>query len=85
MLDLRWKGRWFEIHGTLYPLLSAGSTQEDCFNLYVPVNNFPAMSGRVFLGLTNTKQRIKWLAQGHNTVPPVRIEPAIPRSPGQAL
>ena len=59
MLDFRSKGRWFEIHGTLYPLLSTGSTQEDCFNLYVPVNNFSAMSGLVLLGLTNTKQKIK--------------------------
>ena len=34
------------------------------------------MSGRFFLGLTNTKQRIKCLAQWHNTVPPMRLEPA---------
>ena len=31
-------------------------------------------------GLTRTKQRIKSLAQGHNTVPPVRLEPATPQS-----
>ena len=36
--------------------------------LYIPVNNFSAMSGWVFLGRTNTKQRIKCLTQGHNTV-----------------
>ena len=43
--------------------------------LYVPVDNFSVMLGRVF-----PKQRIKWLAQGHNTVPPVRLEPATPQS-----
>ena len=35
--------------------------------LYTPVN-FSAMSGWVFLCLTRIKQRIKFLAQGHNTV-----------------
>ena len=49
--------------------------------LYVPVNIFSAMSERVLLGWTSTKQRIKCLAQGHNTVPPVRLEPATPLSP----
>ena len=40
--------------------------------LYVPVNNFSVMLGPfpVFLGWTSTKQRIKCLAQWHNTVPP---------------
>ena len=38
------------------------------FILYVPVSNFSVMSGRVFLGLTSTKQGIKCLAQGHNTM-----------------
>ena len=46
----------------------------------VPVNIFSVMSGWVFLGLTSTKQRIKCLAQGHNAVPPVRLEPAAPQS-----
>ena len=44
--------------------------------LYVPLDNFSVMLGRVFLGLTSTKQRIKCLAQGHNRVSPVRLEPA---------
>ena len=46
--------------------------------LYIQVNNFSVMLGHfpVFLGYTNTKQRIKYLAQGHNTVPPVSLEPA---------
>ena len=35
--------------------------------LYVPVNNFSVILKRVFLGRANTKQRIKYLAQGHNT------------------
>ena len=38
------------------------------------------MSGQVFLGWTNTKQRIKCLAQGHNAAPPVRLEPATPQA-----
>ena len=44
--------------------------------LYVPVNNrsgtpehFP-----VFLGWTSTKQRIKCLAKGHNTIHPASLE-----------
>ena len=38
--------------------------------LNVQVNNFSVMLGRlpVFLGLTSTKNRIKFLAQGCNTV-----------------
>ena len=34
----------------------------------VPVNNFSVMSGQVFLGWTSTRQRIKCLAHGRNTV-----------------
>ena len=30
---------------------------------------------RTFPGSSSTKQRIKWLAQEHNTVPLVRLEP----------
>ena len=44
--------------------------------LYVPVNSFSVMSGRFFLGRTSTKQGIMCLAQGHNAVTPVRLEPA---------
>ena len=33
-----------------------------------------------FLVCTSAKKRIKCLAQGHNTVPPVRLEPATPLS-----
>ena len=40
--------------------------------LDVPVNNCSVMSWRVFLGCTSTKQRIKCLAQRHNTVLSVR-------------
>ena len=39
--------------------------------LYVPVNNFSVMSGRVNLGWTSTQQGLMCLAQGHNTVTPV--------------
>ena len=44
------------------------------------VNNFSVMLGCVFLGLTITKQRIKCLVQGHNTVPLARLKPVTPRS-----
>ena len=44
--------------------------------LYVPVNNLSDMSGRVFLGLTSTKQGLMYLAHGHKAVTPVRQEPA---------
>ena len=44
--------------------------------LYVPVNNFSVMSWcfPVFMVWTSTKQRIRCLAQGHTTVPPLSIE-----------
>ena len=38
--------------------------------LYVPVNTFSVMTGRVFPGLSSTKKRIKCLAQGHNAMSP---------------
>ena len=44
------------------------------------VDMFSVMSGRVFPGQTSTKQRKKCLAQGHNAVPPVELEPATPQS-----
>ena len=44
--------------------------------LYIPVNNQSVMSGRVFLGWTNTKLGLMCLAQGHNAVMLVRLEPA---------
>ena len=49
--------------------------------LYVPVNNFSVMVGRVFLGWTSTKQGLMFLTQGHNAVTPVRLEPTTLRSP----
>ena len=45
-----------------------------------PSQQFSVMSGRVFLGLTSTKQRIKCLAQGYNAVAPVRLKPTTPLS-----
>ena len=48
--------------------------------LYIPVNNLSVMSGWVFLGLTSTKLGLMCLAQGHNTVTLVKLEPATPRS-----
>ena len=40
---------------------------------------FKVMLGR-FLGCTNTKQRIKYLAQGYNAMPTVRFQIANPQS-----
>ena len=50
--------------------------------LNVPVNNFSLMLGRShrFLGITSTFWRMKCLAQGHNKVTRVRIEPPTSRS-----
>ena len=48
--------------------------------LYALVNNFSVMSGRVLQGWTSTKQRIKWLAQGHKAVPLVSLDIAILQS-----
>ena len=48
--------------------------------LYVQVKIFLDMLGRVFLGRASTKQGLMCLAQGHNAVTPVRLEPATPRS-----
>ena len=48
--------------------------------LNIPVNNFSVMSIWVFLGWTSTKQGLICLAQGHNTVTPVRLEPRTLRS-----
>ena len=59
--------------------LRADMTLFDSF-LYIPFNNFSVMSGQVFLGRISTKQGLMCLAQGHNTVMPVRLEPATPWS-----
>ena len=52
--------------------------------LYIPVYNFSVMLGQfsVFLGWTSSKQCIKCLVQGHNTVnsPAVRLDLATLRS-----
>ena len=49
--------------------------------LFTPINNFSVMLGWVLLGWTSTKQGFMRLAQGHNAVTLVRLEPATPRSP----
>ena len=38
------------------------------------------MSERIFLDWSSTKQELMRLAQGHNAVMPVGLEPATPRS-----
>ena len=47
---------------------------------YVPVNNLSVRSGGVFLCWTSTKLGLTCLAQGHNAVMPVRLEPLALRS-----
>ena len=42
--------------------------------LYISVNNLLVMSGRVFLGLTSTKQGLMYFAQGHNAVTSMMLE-----------
>ena len=41
----------------------------------IQFNNNSVTLDRVFLGLTSTKLGLMCLAQGHNTVTPVRLEP----------
>ena len=48
--------------------------------LYIPVNNFSVLWGRVSLGWSRTKQGLQYIAQGHIAVMPVRIELATPGS-----
>ena len=50
------------------------------FDSLRPINNLSVIKGRVFLGWTSTKLGLMCLAQGHNAVTPVRLEPAAPRS-----
>ena len=45
-----------------------------------PINNLSVIYGWVFLGLTSTKLGLMCLAQGHNAVTLVRLEPAASRS-----
>ena len=45
---------------------------------YILVNNFSVMSRPFFQGLTSTKQRINFLAQGHKAVSLVRLKPPKP-------
>ena len=50
------------------------------FDSLRPINNLSVIKGRVFLGWTSTKLGLMCLAQGHNAVTPVRLEPAVPQS-----
>ena len=51
-----------------------------CFDSLCPINNLSVIKGQVFLGGTSTKLELMCLAQGHNAVTPVRLEPAALRS-----
>ena len=50
------------------------------FDSLHPINNLSVMWGQVFLGWTSTKLGLFCLAQGHNPVTLVRLEPAAPQS-----
>ena len=47
-----------------------------CFDSLRTINNLSAKQGRVFLDLTSAKLGLISLAQGHNAVMQVRLEPA---------
>ena len=66
-LDFLWLEIW-TIHHYIRQLITKNCFRFFGWFLYVPVNNFSVILGGVFLGWTSTKQRIKCLAQGHNTV-----------------
>ena len=53
------------------------------FDFYVQFSIFSVIKEKAFLGWTCNKQRIKWLAQGHNVVSSVRLKPATHRSRGK--
>ena len=46
---------------------------------YVPINSVSVLLALLFLGLTNSKEEIKYIAQEHNTVSLVKLDPATPR------
>ena len=57
--------------------------QEICFDSFDslrPINNLSVIKGRAFLGWASTKLGLMFLLKGHNTVTPVRLDPAAPRS-----
>ena len=50
------------------------------FDSLHPINNLSDIKGRVYLGWTSAKLGLMCLAQGHNAVMLVSLEPAAPRS-----
>ena len=50
------------------------------FDSLRPINNLSVIKGPVFLGWTSTKLGLMCLAQGHNAVTPVRLDPVAPQS-----
>ena len=50
------------------------------FVYFRPINNLSVMWGRVVLGWTSTKLGVMCLAQGHNAVTLVKLEPVTPPS-----
>ena len=60
--------------------LSTDSLAEVSVVCLIWFDNFSVMSGQIFLCWTNIKQGLMWLAQGHNPVTQMRLEPAIGQS-----
>ena len=50
------------------------------FDSLHPINNLSDIKGRVYLGWTSAKLGVMCLAQRHNAVTLVSLEPAVPRS-----
>ena len=71
----------------LYPNLCYNEVCLFVSLLYFPVNNFSVKWGwfPVFLSLTSTKQRIKYLVHKHNEVSSVSLEPATLGSKGSQV
>ena len=50
------------------------------FDSLHPINNLSDIKGRVYLSYASAKLGLMSLAQGHNAVTPVSLEPVAPRS-----
>ena len=67
---------YVSIYKSMYTLWHPGWCLFVWFDSLRPINNLSVIKGRVFLGWTSTKLGLMCLAQGHNAVNLVRLEPA---------
>ena len=70
---------WFLLYNYQIILFLIWFDLFDLIHLH-PINSLSVMKGLVFLAWTSTKLGFMHLAQGHNTVTPVRLKPVAPRS-----